>query len=222
MEAAEIMGDLTERFVFVGGGIVDILISDPDSPPSRPTIDIDVIVSLASLADYYALGEAMRLHGFSEDGEGSVICRWRHTELIVDVMPTNEDVLGFGNRWYNSALQHSRRAVLPNGTIIAVIDPAHFLATKLEAFLSRGRGDMFASHDFEDIVAVINGLPDIVEQVSTAPAEVSQHLAHAFSSLVERPELRDAIEGQLASLRDSTQRTNVVAGRLFELANLHH
>lgn len=130
MNAASIMDDLTERFVFVGGGIVDLLITDSDAPPARPTIDIDVIVGLASLADYYLLGDAMRMRGFFEDSEGTVICRWRHTGLILDVMPTKEDVLGFGNRWYDSALHHSVQVSLPDGAVIAVIDAAHFLATK--------------------------------------------------------------------------------------------
>jgi len=79
---------------------------------------------------------------------------------------------------------------------------------------------MFASHDFEDIVAVINGLPDIAEHVSVAPADVSRHLASVFSSFAERPELRDAIERQLATLQDSTERTTVVLKRFFQIGRL--
>ena len=60
MTAATAMGDLRERFVFVGGAVVDILLSDPQAPPARPTKDIDVIVELATMADYYEVAKLMR------------------------------------------------------------------------------------------------------------------------------------------------------------------
>jgi len=35
----------------------------------------------------------------------------------------------------------------------------YFLATKFAAFDGRGKGDYMASHDLEDIVAVVDGVP---------------------------------------------------------------
>ena len=46
---------LREQVVFVGGAVVDLLITDPASPPVRRTLDVDVIIEVASLMDYYAL-----------------------------------------------------------------------------------------------------------------------------------------------------------------------
>ena len=47
---------------------------------------------------------------------------------------------------------------------IRVITAPHFLATKLEAFRGGG-GDFLASHDLEDLVFVIDGRSEIVEEV---------------------------------------------------------
>ncbi len=30
------------------------------------------------------------------------MCRWHFDDVILDVMPTDEEILTFGNRWYKS------------------------------------------------------------------------------------------------------------------------
>ncbi len=145
MKGAEALGNLVDRFVFVGGGIVDLLLSDPHAPLARPTKDIDLIVELSTVTDYFKLTDSLRAKGFREDDQSSVICRWLINDLTVDIMPTNESILGFGNPWYESAIQHQYRVRLPNEIQISVINGPHFVATKLEAFSSRGGNDAFLS-----------------------------------------------------------------------------
>lgn len=41
------LGDLREQFVFVGGSVLELLISDPAQPPVRPTLDVDLRRELA-------------------------------------------------------------------------------------------------------------------------------------------------------------------------------
>jgi len=83
------------------------------------------------------------------------------------VMPTTAELLGFGNRWYAAALHHAQERKLGRLSIRVVSAP-YFLATKLEAFDGRGKGDYQASHDLEDLVAVIDGRPEAVEEVASA------------------------------------------------------
>ncbi len=40
---------------------------------------------------------------------------------------------------------------------IRIVTAPYFLATKLDAFRGRGKGDYFGSNDLEDIVAVVDG-----------------------------------------------------------------
>jgi hypothetical protein len=69
------LGQLSERFVFVGGSAVGLLIIDTARPPVRVTIDVDLITEIASMGKYYELHEELKRLGFREDLE--VTCRWR-------------------------------------------------------------------------------------------------------------------------------------------------
>ena len=87
-------------------------------------------------------------------------------------MPTDETVLGFSNHWYAQAAASAMRLRLPSGKTIKRISAPAFLATKFEAFHTRGKADLIASHDFEDIVNVIEGRTAIVDEAGagdTAP-----------------------------------------------------
>ena len=66
---AERLGTLRDSVVFVGGAVVDLLITDPAAPTVRPTTDVDVIVEVASLHDYHKLGNLLRSLGFREDSQ---------------------------------------------------------------------------------------------------------------------------------------------------------
>ncbi|MBU0674360.1 MAG: hypothetical protein KJ950_06930, partial [Proteobacteria bacterium] len=46
---------------------------------------------------------------------------------------------------------------------INLVTAPYFLAGKFAAFAGRGNGDYLMSHDMEDIVAVLDGRPEIVE-----------------------------------------------------------
>lgn len=59
-------------------------------------------------------------------------------------------------RWYASAVAYARTIRLASGRHIRIIDPAHLLATKIEAFHQRGGGDHL-HHDSEDLVTLIDG-----------------------------------------------------------------
>jgi hypothetical protein len=103
--AAEALGPLLSEVVFLGGASIHLWLSDPGAPPARATEDVDVISEVTSRSAYYQLGERLRERGFSEASDSKVICRWRHREsgLLLDVMPDDEEVLGFSNAWYRHA-----------------------------------------------------------------------------------------------------------------------
>jgi hypothetical protein len=64
-------------------------------PEPRVTDDVDCIVEGAPRATFYQLEEELRALGFTNDMESGVICRWRFGQLVVDIMPTEGDILGF-------------------------------------------------------------------------------------------------------------------------------
>jgi len=81
-----------------------------------------------------------------------------------------------------------------------VVAPALFLATKLDAFKDRGRGDYYASHDIEDVVTVTDGCSSIDEEVTAAPDQVRAFVATWFATMIEHPEFQDAFPGHLSGI----------------------
>lgn len=83
------------------------------------------------------------------------------------MMPIDEDVLGFSNKWYPPAIASAELRSIA-GSEIRVVTPVYFVATKLEAFHGRGANDVAMSHDVEDIVTVVDGRPEIVGEIASA------------------------------------------------------
>jgi hypothetical protein len=91
------LADLKDRVVFVGGATVS-LYPDRAALDVRPTNDVDVIIEILNYADHGRLEEKLRSIGFTHDTESGVICRYRlDPGLIVDIMPTIPESIGFSN-----------------------------------------------------------------------------------------------------------------------------
>lgn len=160
---------LLDQFVLVGGCLTQLLITDSAAPHPRPTQDVDMVVNALTLGDYYKVESKLRDLGFSQSmGEHGIICRWFKGELILDVMPPVKKILGFTNRWYRHAIEFSESISL-NGMVINHISAPIFIATKLDAFNSRGKGDFMMSHDLEDLISVIDGRSSIIGDIKASP-----------------------------------------------------
>jgi predicted nucleotidyltransferase len=213
------LGALADEMVFLGGCATGLLISDRAAPPIRITQDVDAIVQVVSPAEYYQLAERLRQRGFQEDSsDGAPICRWVVDGVLLDVMPTEPKILGFGNEWYQPAMAHAQVVTLPSGRQIRMVSAPYFLITKLEAFDGRGQGDYLLSHDIEDIVTVLDGRKEIVEEVRGAEAELVQALAERFTALREDRRFIDAVSGHIPPDETSQARVVVVLERIEQLA----
>jgi hypothetical protein len=149
-----------------------------------------------------------------------VICRWRHaaTNLALDAMPADPSILGFENRWQSAALPHAPRRTLPSGATIRAATPPYLVATKLEAFSGRGAGDLLASHDFEDVIALLDGRDELIAEIQAAPAELRAFVAHQLGGMRDSPRLLDALYGWLPSDAESQSRaTHVLLPRIDTL-----
>lgn len=215
------LGGLRERMAFLGGAATALLITDTAIPDVRITTDVDVIVEIASRVDYYRLAELLRLHGFCEDhAEGAPVCRWQVDGIAVDVMPTDTDILGFSNRWYSQALQCSTVSEIAVGVTIRVVTAPFFLATKIDAFYGRGTGDFVASHDMEDIVTLLDGRPEIVAEVSSAPPEVTAFLTKSFKEFLLKRDFLDSLPGHLLPDSASQRRLPLLMARIRAVAEI--
>jgi predicted nucleotidyltransferase len=210
------LGDL----VFVGGAVTSLLVTDEGAGLPRTTLDVDAIAEISSYTEYTAFGERLRALGFSEDvSEGAPLCRWVHSGTILDVMPLDEKILGFSNRWYRPAMEAAATHQLFRDLEVRLVTAPYFLATKIEAFRGRGRGDFFASHDLEDLIFVIDGRSTIVEEVQTETLALREYLRGEISGLLATPGFLDALPGYLLPDAASQARIGTVRRRLKAIAS---
>jgi predicted nucleotidyltransferase len=206
--AANALGPPLDDVVFLGGASIHLWLSDPAAPATRATDDVDVISDVTSLIDYYRLGQRLHERGFSEAGDSSVICRWQHREtgLTLDVMPCDENVLGFSNPWYAHTIRTAIDRRLPSGTKIRAAAPSSIIATKLAAWKGRGKNDTLRSLDLHDILVLIDGRPELPNEIAVH-AELQRHIAQELADLRKDPYFTHLTEsalhgyGQLATPR---------------------
>lgn len=217
----EALGDLRDDLILVGGCAVGLLIDAPSAPPSRVTYDVDLVAEVAGLQDYHALERRFEQRGFRHDVSADApICRWRIGEIMVDLMPTDESVLGFSNRWYPQAFGSAMRLELPSGTAINLISAPALLATKFEAFRTRGGSDPAMSHDLEDIINVVEGRVSIVDDVRGAAPELRRYVAEQFAGLQNSSGFANLLPGLVTNDSLYAERLALTRGRIRAIADM--
>lgn len=205
---AKSLGDLCESLVFVGGCATGLLLTTPRAQAIRATQDVDVVVHAISMADYHAMEKAVEARGFKHDlSPEAPICRWVLHGIALDMMPSQPGILGFHNRWYPLAIETAVRINLPDGLDIRMITAPVFVATKFEAFHGRGNNDYLASHDLEDIylashdlediITVVDGRPELQQEIDQADGDLRRYIAIEFNTLLEGHDFLMALPGHL-------------------------
>lgn len=196
---AGLLEDVLPEMVFVGGHVAGLLVTTPILRRFRATLDVDLLVRVVTRAEFGALEERLRGAGMVPDSRpGAPICRWLTPGgILVDVMPSSPDVLGFSNRWYTDII----RAAVPHPLdpyTIRIPQAPLYVAAKWEALRSRGYDDLLASHDFEDIVTVVAGRPELPDEVRLADEPLRSYLDEQAESLLNHPDFPTALAGALA------------------------
>jgi predicted nucleotidyltransferase len=126
----------------------------------------------------------------------------------------------YAPRWYPLAVETAREIELPSGQSIRLIHAPLFIATKLEAFKGRGNADYLMSHDLEDIISVVDGRVELIEEMHSMPEELLRYLSDEFTQLINDPALIEALPGHLPGDLASQQRLPDLLNRLRTLSSL--
>ncbi len=154
------------------------------------------MVHIESIHEYYDFEQELKKCGFVNcTDKGAPICRYRHDDLLFDLMPDNKDILGFSNRWYSEGLEYAHPITLPNGIIIKILPVAFYIGSKLEAFSSRGNDDYLMSHDLEDVISLIRGLKDPPSIIAGVP-ELQNYLKSFFRKHIRKESFIDYLYGE--------------------------
>jgi predicted nucleotidyltransferase len=220
-QVAKRLGPLRHKVVFLGGSATGFHITDKAEPEIRTTKDVDIIVEVASRADYHRLEKTLRELGFFQKMQkDDTICRWYINDVIVDVMPTDENILGFSNRWYLPAIKNSVTIELEPNLEIQIVTAPYFLGTKLDAFFGRGRGDYLASHDMEDIINFINGRVEILEDIKNSEGELKDFIIKSLQGFLEDELFLEALPGHLLPDQASQGRRSIIMERIKKIVEL--
>ena len=220
-QVAEGLGALRPKVVFLGGSATGFHITDKAEPEIRATKDVDIIAEVASRVEYHRLEKTLRELGFIQKMQkDDPICRWYINDVIVDVMPTDENILGFSNRWYLPAMRNSVTIKLQEDLEIQIATAPYFLGTKLNAFFGRGRGDYLASHDMEDIIYLINGRVEILEEVKNSEPDLKEYIIKSLQGFLDNEFFLEALPGHLLPDQASQARQSIILERIKKIVEL--
>ncbi len=176
------------------------------------------MIEVVSRARYAAVERKLRVLKFDHDmRSGAPRCRWVLGGLTVDIMPVGGDFLGLNTAWFREALASVTRRVVPGGEL-RVVSPVGFIATKYVAFLDRGDGDYYASHDLEDLLTVTDGREHIEAELAGAEVGLRTYVRQVMAELVGSADFMEALPGHLPADRASQGRLPGLRKKLLGMA----
>jgi len=201
-DVAEGLQELREHMVFIGGAMISVYTDDPAADEVRPTTDIDLTINLGdSYANFVKTEERLRELEFYPDPEGHSICSYKYKNIAIDIMPADDSPIGVSNSWYKPGFDYLEHVELKEGLTINILSAPYFLATKFEAFEERGGGvDYYGSHDFEDIVYVLDNRTTIVKEVRDADDKVKAFLVGNLQKLMADNQAEVYLEAHISRL----------------------
>ncbi|WP_353816526.1 hypothetical protein [Mesorhizobium sp.] len=132
-------------------------------------------------------------------------------------MPDDEAILGFSNRWYATGIATAVPEQLEEALEIRRLTPQLFVATKLEAYRGRGEGDLIGSRDAEDILLLVDGREELVEEIASGEPEIRVYIAEQIATLLDDPNFDHFLEG---NIRGPAGRVDIIYERLVRISTL--
>jgi len=201
--------------VFTGGSVVGLLITDPAAPSPSRTKDIDVVLEIAGYGEFSAMEQILRQAGFTQDwSEDMPLFAWRWRGIRVDFLPHKPTDMMVTNRWFPYLVAESERIEVLQGRFAWIASAPCFIATKLEAFFSRGNGDHLMSKDIEDILAVVDGREEILEEMKFSAPDVGGFVRASIAGLLDDGRFMECVP----QIVPEASRVEILIGRLNEMA----
>ena len=194
-QVATALGPLNDRVVFVGGAVVPLYVDNVAAPGVRPTLDIDIVFEIASELELEKVRKSLAEKQISAAMDQDVICRFKFKDMLIDVMATKAIGWAPANPWFRFGFNHAIPYQLDDVTI-HLMPVAYFLASKFIAFHNKKK-DPRTSHDFEDIIYILDNRETIVEEILSAESEVRDYLKNQLLRITRDRLLKEAVRGHL-------------------------
>lgn len=197
-EIATALKELKDQMIFVGGAVVSLYVKDEPAEEIRQTDDVDVTINLVNYAAWAQMQERLAVLGFSPDPNGHAICSYLYKGISVDIMPSKDGPVGPANRWYEVGFDNLWTHTI-DGIDIKILSVGCFLASKFEAFKDRGR-DYRLSHDFEDIIYILDNRASIIADIAKEPKSIQQFLKEELTKVYTKPNFEEIMSCYITPL----------------------
>jgi len=97
-------------------------------------------------------------------------------------------------KWYPEGFNKAINYRIDENNTIKILSAPYFIATKFEAFKSRGDGDGRTSQDFEDIIYIFENRKAIWDEMKDCSTEIKEYLLHEISQLKNNPYMFEWID----------------------------
>ena len=212
----DLLGSLANSFVFVGGSVAPLLVTDPAAADARNTKDVDAVVQVATRGEYHDIEKQLAAVNYHLDPNENVLCRYKNGDLVLDVIPSAEDVLGFGNKWLKQAPEAPLVYLLAAQKTINIINAPLFMCTKFIAYKDRGKSE---DKDLEDIVAIVDGRRELMGELKESSIEIREYIALCTRELLAS-DFPEKLAWYLPQDRASADREPLVKQRFGLMSDL--
>ena len=213
-KVANSLEELNKDVIYVGGAVVSLYVTDEGAEQPRPTKDIDISVQISTYAQMEELREKLALKKIYPAPSEKVMYRYSYEDILIDFIPFEETPLGPTNRWLKPGFEKAYPVNI--GELeIKILPVSLFLATKWEAFKSRG-SDPRTSHDFEDIIYIVNNNKEVVEDVRNANHDVKDFLKEMSHEVLNHASRNEIIECHINPFTVD-ERREIVIEKLSEI-----
>jgi predicted nucleotidyltransferase len=184
--------ELNKDVIYVGGAVVSLYVTDEGAEQPRPTKDIDISVQISTYSQMDELREKLAKKKIYPASSENVMYRYSYEDILIDFIPFEETPLGPTNSWLKPGFEKAYLVAI--GEVeIKILPVSLFLATKWEAFKSRGN-DPRTSHDFEDLIYIIDNNKEVVEDVRNANKDVQDFLREMSQEILNHSSRNEIIE----------------------------
>ncbi len=197
-QVARALKELKDQMVFIGGAVISLYTDDPSADEIRPTADIDMTVRLLNYSDWVKMQKRLAELRFFPDPDGHSIISYLYKGISVDIMPGEDGPMGPANRWYKLGFE-DLHTIEVEDVELQVFSAPCYLATKFEAFNDRG-GDYRTSHDFEDVIYVLDNRTTIVEEIDKAHSAIKAFLHSELNKILQSSYAEEIISVHLHPL----------------------
>lgn len=209
--------ELNNNVVYVGGAVVSLYATDAGAEQARPTNDIDIAVQIKTYTEMDELRIKLAAKKIYPALFEKVLYRYKYQDILIDFIPFEKTPLGPTNSWFKPGFEKAYSVKVGNAEI-KILPVSLYVATKWEAYKSRG-DDPRTSHDFEDLIYVIDNNSYIIDNLISANKDVQIFLKEMCKEILSNSSRNEIIECQINPLIAEARR-EIIIQRLKEMLSI--